>query len=90
MDREAWQATVHRVAVSDTAEATLHAWMLNFFSLWQLCLGGDHGGMEVPQLLGSWGPWQCQLHKSTSSYCHRRYSTIRAFSNLSQLCPSEN
>ena len=26
-DREAWQATVHRVAVSDTAEATLHEWM---------------------------------------------------------------
>ena len=31
-DREAWQATVHRVAESDTTEATLGAWAQDFFA----------------------------------------------------------
>ena len=46
--------------------------------------------MEVAWLLGSWGRWQCQVHRGESSYCHRRCGDIRNFSSLWQLCPSEN
>ena len=35
--------------------------------------------MDVAQLLGSWGPWQCRLCKSAGGYCHRGYGAIRAF-----------
>ena len=36
-DREAWQATVYRIAELDTTEVTLYAYMQDIFCLWQLC-----------------------------------------------------
>ena len=77
MDREAWQATVHRVAESDMTKVTPHAQTQDFSypvaaqSQWESC-------MEVAWFLGSQGPWQCQLHRNASSYCHRKYGAIRA------------
>ena len=41
------------------------------------------------RLLGSWGPWQCQLCRSAGG-CHRGYGATRALSSLWQLCPSED
>ena len=46
--------------------------------------------MDMAQLLGSWGLWQCQLWRSAGGYCHRGYGAIRAFYSLWQLCPSED
>ena len=37
----------------------------------------------VTWLLGTQRPWQCWLHSSTGGYCHRRYGSVRAFSNSS-------
>ena len=53
-DREAWQATVYRVAESDTMEATLHVLTQDFFSLWQLCpVRGEHEGGAAAWLAGT-------------------------------------
>ena len=36
-------------------------------------------GMAVAWLLGSWRPYQCQLHRGASGHWHSRYGPIRIF-----------
>ena len=45
---------------------------------------------EVAQLLGSWAPSQCQVHRGAGGHWYRRYCVIRIFSSLWQLCPTED
>ena len=52
--REAWQATVHRVAQSDTSKATQHACMLSMH------------GLQPPRLLYPWN----FAGKTTGVGCH--------------------
>ena len=42
------------------------------------------------QLLGSQGPWEHQVLRGAGDHGHRRYGTIKVFSTLWQLCPSED
>ena len=35
--------------------------------------------MKVAQLLGLWGPWQCQVCRDTDCLHHRSYGSIRVF-----------
>ena len=51
MDREAWRATVHGVAESDTTEATEHACMLVFLP------GKPHGQRSLGQSWLSVDAW---------------------------------
>ena len=88
MDKEAQQATVHRVTKSQTWRKwpRMHGRRI-FSSLWQLFWVGSC--IEEAQLLGSWRPWQCRICRSAGG-CHRGYDAIRALSSLWQLCPSED
>ena len=60
MDREAWQATVHRVTKLETTKATLHAQMQDFFFA-----RGSAAPVRVEQEGGAagWfaGPQRCPL-----------------------------
>ena len=35
--------------------------------------------VKAAQLLGLWGPWQCQVSRDADCLCHRSYSPIRVF-----------
>ena len=81
-DREAWQATVYRVAKSRTGPKRLyvhkHKTFFSFFPgaalpQWEL-------SMKVVQLLGLQGPWQRQVCRDTDCLCSRSYGPTRVFS----------
>ena len=73
-DKEAWQATVHRIAKSWTQPKwpCMHRGKI-FFCLWQLCPS------EAVQLLGLWEPWWHQVCRDTDCLCHRSYGLFRVF-----------
>ena len=77
-DREAWQATVCRVTELDMIKATLCAETQDF-----LFLCGSSAPVrvehEVSQLLGLWGPWQCQACRDMDCLRRRSYGPIRVF-----------
>ena len=76
-DREAQQATVYRVAKSQTR--LKQPWCINtrhLFCLWQLC---PSESWEVVHLLGLREPWWHQVYRDTDCLCRRSYGPIRDF-----------
>ena len=45
--------------------------------------------VEVLQLLGSWGPWQCHVHRGASSHWCRKYGASSFFSSLWHLASKD-
>ena len=88
MDREAWQATGHRVTKGQKCRSNTTCTSAGLFlaSGSSVPLGIMHSGGVVAWIR----LWQHRLHRSASDYCHRIYGAIRAFSSLWQLCPSED
>ena len=88
-DREAWQATVYRVAKSGTLLKwpCMHRcktcfWPVAALPQWEL-------SMKVIQLLGLQGPWQHQVCRDTDCLCSRSYGPIRVFFQASCSWQSE-
>ena len=75
MDREAWQATVHKVAESDTTEVTPHAQTQDFFLPCgsSVPMGIMHGGGLVAWITGTLAmpaTQECQQLLSQETWCY--------------------
>ena len=80
-DREAWQATVYRVAKSWTLpkQPCTHRHKIFLFFLPVAALPQGELSMKMTQLLGLWGPWLHQVFRDTDCLHHRSYGPIRDF-----------
>jgi len=84
-NREAWQATVYRVGKSWTGPKWPCADKHKTFFLPVAALPQWQLSMKVVQLLGLWGPWQCQVCRDTDCLCSRSYVPIGVFFFLNLL-----
>ena len=75
-DREAWQATVYRVAKSRTLLKRINT---RLFFLPVAALPQWELSMKVVPVLGFWGPWWCQVFRDRDCLHGRSYGPIRVF-----------
>ena len=77
-DREAWKSRVYRVAKSWTLLKGPCAHRCKTF-LPVAALPQGELSVNVEQLLGLWGFWQCQVCGDIGCLCHRSYDPISVF-----------